>query len=217
METLASVDLVRSVAIFAGLTERQLESVVRAGRLAPMRAGVRLLKAGNVPGEVSIVVSGHVRVVDERGEIATPFDILGPGAHFGETLLDATPAPFSIYAQSDGELLAIGRRELDRLAVDWPDVEPALLEHVMHRRRTGVDEHHVPHPVNESIQAADSLDRDVADGEPASAEAEGARFDGDGRIVWRRREFVRSGPDRCGRATPVLRAWRRFAASTDIV
>src|SRR5262245_18847447 len=184
MDTLASVDLVRNVEIFSRLTERHLEATVHAGRLTTMRAGTRLLKAGVVPADLSVVLSGHVRVVDERGEAAIPFDVLGPGAHFGETLLESTPAPFSIYAQSDVELLALGRRELDRLAVEWPDIEGTLLDHLARRHRFNQD--------FELITALDGQtgERDLAHARLVDGAPGNAAFGVDGRIEWRRREFV---------------------------
>jgi ATP-binding cassette subfamily B protein len=199
MEALASVDLVRNVEIFARLTERQLEAIVRAGRLTAMRGGARLLKAGVAPTELSIVLTGHVRVVDERGDSSAPFDVLGPGAHFGETLLDATPAPFSIYAQTDGDLLVLGRRELDRLAVDWPDVEPTLLDHLMRRHRVEdalPDDAEVVRTFGSAVPVDSGVvgtARSAIAGErqPSSGPShQSAAFDADGHIEWRRRAFV---------------------------
>jgi ABC-type bacteriocin/lantibiotic exporter with double-glycine peptidase domain len=137
-------------------------------------------------------------VVDERGDVGTPFDVLGPGAHFGETLLDGAPAPFSIHAQSDVELLTLGRREFDRLAVDWPDIEPTLLEHIARRHRPEIDED-VVH-VGDGLQAVllSASDSEPTGDNRLSGARETAAFDAEGRIEWRRREFV-----------PRHRRWRR--------
>ena len=69
MDTLTSIDLVRNVGVFSTLTERQLEAIVEICRPASARAGVCLLRAGDLPSELSIVLVGQVRVVDDRSEI----------------------------------------------------------------------------------------------------------------------------------------------------
>ena len=133
MDTLASIDLVRNVPMFSTLTGRHLEAIVETCRLTSARTGTRLLKAGDRPAELSIVLAGQVRVVDDRGEEGTPLDVLGRGAHFGETTLDQAPAPFSVYSQTDCDLLTLSRREMERLAAEWPEIEAALHDHLARR------------------------------------------------------------------------------------
>ncbi len=184
MDTLASIDLVRHVPLFSTLAERHLEAIVERCRLTSTVAGTRLLKAGDCPDELSIVLEGQVRVVDDRDEDGRPLDILGRGAHFGETTLDGTPAPFSVVSQTECDLLTLTRHELEQLAAQSPEVEAALHDHLTRRFRFDVTEE----PAGTGAEHAQAPWVAPA---PRTAEAtDGPPVDGEGRIEWQRRALV---------------------------
>ena len=197
MATLASIELVHNVPMFSTLTERHLETIVERCRVTSARAGTQLVKAGEVPDALSIVLTGQVRVVHDREAGGSLLDVLGRGAHFGETAIDAAPAPFSVYTQTECDILALPSAELVRLAAEWPDIEAALHDHLTRRLRIDLAE-------DKGRHEAAHVTPDESHEDTSSADAAGPPVDGDGRIAWQRRAF--QGPGwRARRRTPVVR------------
>lgn len=102
--------------------------------LVTVRAGTRIVTAGEIPAVISIVVSGQVRVVDGRdADRARSIDVLGSGALAGETLLDGEPATFSVYALADCELLQLAADGLTSLVTAEPQLDAAIREYLSAR------------------------------------------------------------------------------------
>lgn len=106
--------ILRSIELFAGLSEAQLASIANIGESSVFRRGDVILKEGEQSTEVYIVLSGQVEVVTELTEDTTSLIILGAGQSFGEmALLDAGPRSATIRCISaEATLLTFSRDEL---------------------------------------------------------------------------------------------------------
>lgn len=125
--TAAAGQVLRSTAAFGGVSEPVLQLLVGACDRELVHAGQRVLAAGDLPERISIVLSGQLRVVDERAPDAIVLiDVLARGAVVGQSLLDRTAAPFSVYAASDTELLQLHRERLEQLLAEEPQLEATL-------------------------------------------------------------------------------------------
>jgi ATP-binding cassette subfamily B protein len=185
MANLASVDLLRNVPVFSGLGDQHLEAIARSCRLASTRAGIPIVIAGDRPSALHILLSGQVRVVDGRGDgVAAQIDVLGRGAHVGESLLDETAAPFSVLTMTDVDVLTLSRDDLNALKSAWPDIDVAIRDYLDARHHTGFDERLPslpPAPPAATVPRARPLD-----------EPNRPSFDGAHRIQWKRRPFAAS-------------------------
>ena len=183
MATLASVDLLRNVPVFSGLADRDLEAIARSCRLASTRAGTSIVIAGDAPSTLQILLSGQVRVLDGRGDgVAAQIDVLGRGAHVGESVLDGTPAPFTVHTVTDVDLLTLSRDDLETLTATWPDIDVAIRDYLDTRHHTGADERLLALP---PTAAPATVPRARPDDEPNRP-----AFDDAHRIQWKRRPYV---------------------------
>src|SRR5262245_27964455 len=186
MSNLASVDLLRNVPVFSGLADQQLEAIARSCRLASTRAGSSIVSAGDMPAALYILLSGQVRVVDGRGDgAAAQIDVLGRGAHVGESVLDATPAPFTVHTMTDVDLLTLARDDLSALKSAWPDIEVAIRDFLDARLHAGGDERLLalpPSPAPPAVPRARAVD-----------EPNRPLFDHALRIQWKRRAYESAG------------------------
>lgn len=119
-ETLRSIDL------FASLSEDLLIRLVLASKRLTWKAGTRIISHTEKSDDYYVIISGSVRVyqVTETGEEVS-FAILGPGEGFGEiALLTQAPRSASVAAVSDSDLFVIPRDAL--LRVVFSNAEAAL-------------------------------------------------------------------------------------------
>lgn len=137
-----SVDLLRLVRMFASLPDAMLDVIAERCRRTSVPAGSRLIQAGDVPAELSIVVSGELRVVNDRdhrpGGHASAIDVIARGASVGESVIDGSMAPFSVYAAGDAELLQLPAVSLRALLAEEPQIEIALRDYAI--AREGLDD-----------------------------------------------------------------------------
>ena len=117
-ESLARRQLVlQSIPLFQGLSKRQRRSIGRIARISAFRAGDRLVTEGATGSVLGVVLDGRVRVVKKGRTVAR----MDAGAIFGEVaVLDPGPRTASIVAQTDGECLTIGGKELWKLLSTEP-------------------------------------------------------------------------------------------------
>ena len=185
MATLASIELLRNVPIFAGLSDGHLEAIGGRCRLTSMPAGTAILVAGVPSGALHILLSGQARVVDDRGPGAgAEIDVLGKGAHIGESTLDGTPSPFTVVTMTEVDLLSLSRDALEQLKAAWPDIEAALRDYLDGRHETG-DEARTRRSAPHAYAPPASVPRALPADEP-----DRPAFDAHGRIQWRRRRYA---------------------------
>ena len=184
MTTLASIDLLRNVPIFAGLADRHLEAIVGSCQLRSIPAGTAMVVAGLPSEALHILLSGQARVVDDRGTEVSEIDVLGKGAHVGESTLDGVPSPFTVLTLTDTDVLSLPRGDLEQLKAAWPDIDAAVRDYIDGRHAAGADERprriaadtHVP-PLSVPLS-------------PAADEPNRPAFGEDDRIQWRRRPYA---------------------------
>ena len=91
----------RSLPIFAGCTEDELEEIDRLADEVHVEQGRTIIRQGDLGQEFAVIVDGEADVVKDGDVVAS----IGPGAYFGEVaLLDAVPRTASIGASTPSSM-----------------------------------------------------------------------------------------------------------------
>jgi CRP-like cAMP-binding protein len=118
------VDLLKSIPLFEGLGERELEQIARLVDEVDVPAGRVLMRQGQPGSEMFIVVSGSF-TIDRNGNVIRE---CGAGAALGElAILSEGPRSATVTANEPGRLLAVGHREFHALL----DVAPEIARHLL--------------------------------------------------------------------------------------
>lgn len=149
MAALADIEVCKQVPPFAGLAERHLHAIADGCQTVTLPPGALLTRSGVVPETLYIVLRGHVRVVDERAPGTAVFiDEFGRGGHAGESMLDGSTAPFSVYCITDVTALALPAAHIPALVAAWPDIDAALRGRLDHRQWLAAQEVESPIPAD---------------------------------------------------------------------
>lgn len=120
-------------ALFDGLAVEQTRAVLGLARRRKFSRGEVVFHEGDPGDTLHLIDRGHVavRVTTPLGDMAT-LRIIGPGEYFGELAL-VSPAPRSatITALEPTETLVLHRDQINRVRLEHPDVEQALLDLVV--------------------------------------------------------------------------------------
>src|SRR5688500_4910789 len=105
-------DALRTLPIFELLTDTQLAWAQSAVKHRTYPARACILRAGETPEGLYVIVSGRVRLLHEDGDgHALIVSNFGPREFFGEMgLIDAAPCPASFHAVDACELACIPRQ-----------------------------------------------------------------------------------------------------------
>ena len=116
--------MVANVALFSGLSHRQVHKLVDRARELKHPAGQEVAAQGMGALAFHLVLEGHASVTRDGQEIRT----LGPGEYFGEIgMIDGKPRSATVTATEDMISLAVPHQEFERLVGDEPDFARALL------------------------------------------------------------------------------------------
>jgi MFS family permease len=119
------VELLESVELFEAANRQTLESLVGAAHEEHVTAGTVVIREGDEPDDLYVVVSGRLEV-HSAGEIrgeAQRLGELGAGDYFGEIgLLERIPRTATVTALEDSTLLRISGEEFLRAANEGPGV-----------------------------------------------------------------------------------------------
>jgi len=128
MITGVAPEILGTVELFAALQEAEQQKLAEQCEWLLLRAGALIARAGDQWGALFVVVSGQVRLVDDRVQpVPVTIDVLSEGSAFGEaTLLDKTGGGFSAYSQTDAVLLKLDREALKRGIGSDPEMARAL-------------------------------------------------------------------------------------------
>lgn len=122
-------DFLRTVELFADLTDDELAHVLMVGMVKRYRAGSTIVTEGMASGHIHVIHQGSARLskyVPGAGEEA--LTILGPGEIFGETeFFDAVPPSAHVIAHTDCVLLAIPHAEVSALIENRPALTGKIL------------------------------------------------------------------------------------------
>jgi NTE family protein len=117
----------RSVPLFADLSEHGLSVVVDHASTRRVLAGEYLFHQGQVAESLFILVRGRLEVVLEDVEADT-LRVLSPGAVLGDlALLAGSTRSASVRARRDSELLELTKGDFDHLIAQQPGFATALL------------------------------------------------------------------------------------------
>ena len=120
-------------ALFDGLAVELTRAVLGLARRRKFSRGEVVFHEGDPGDTLHLIDRGHVavRVTTPLGDMAT-LRIIGPGEYFGELAL-VSPAPRSatITALEPTETLVLHRDQINRVRLEHPDVEQALLDLVV--------------------------------------------------------------------------------------
>jgi CRP/FNR family cyclic AMP-dependent transcriptional regulator len=131
------IELLRSVPLFAGLEQDELESFSRVAVPRSFTAATRVFHEGDHSDACYIVRGGSFRVTREHSDgRAITLATLGPGDIFGElAMLDGEVRSASVEALVDGELLALPAGEVRSLLARHPEITVKLVAALVGRLR----------------------------------------------------------------------------------
>ena len=124
MAGLTAAELLRNIATFSVLSEEQRRIVAELGEYVTLRAGAPMLKAGENWSVLHVILSGQVRLVDDRGP-GTPLtlDVVSEGGCVGESsLFSEGPSELSAYAITEVTLFRLRKEILDGLLERRPEI-----------------------------------------------------------------------------------------------
>lgn len=126
------LDTLRSVALFSGCTNKELEKVARASDEITMTAGTLIVDQGQTGREAFVILDGEVTVKRNGRKVAT----LGPGNIVGElSLLDHGPRTATAVCDTDCTLLVIDQRRFLSVLDEVPAISHKLLASLAARLR----------------------------------------------------------------------------------
>jgi CRP/FNR family transcriptional regulator, cyclic AMP receptor protein len=129
------VELMRSVPLFSGLTDGELERIASLADIVDLPKDRVIMTQGQLGWEMFVLVTGSARV-DRDGQ---SLGERGPGEVLGEiALLDGGPRTATVTLSQPSRLLVLARREFGELMDEFPEIRLRILETVVHRLR-GLD------------------------------------------------------------------------------
>lgn len=120
------------VALFDGLSKRQLRRVAKLARMRRFADGSVLIRAGDAGRSFYVLLDGTAKVVPPSGRSRR----IGVGDYFGEmALLDGAPRSADVVAQGEVLALTIDRAPFAKLLRSEPALAQALLSTLAGRLR----------------------------------------------------------------------------------
>jgi CRP/FNR family transcriptional regulator len=133
----STVELLKSVALFADLEEGELERFSHVAVPRTFPAGTRVFHEGDDSDACYIVKEGSFRVTREHSDgRAITLATLGRGEIFGElAMLDGDQRSASAEALTEGELLALPAADVRSLLARHPEISLKLVAGLVRRLR----------------------------------------------------------------------------------
>lgn len=133
----ATSDVLRSVPLFQGMTDRSVEAIERLVEETVYPSGSALVRQGD-PGDSFIVIVTGRATVDRGGQ---PIRELSGGDFLGEiSLIDGGPRTATVTAIEPIGALVIQRDGFDRLMNEYPPVRLEILTALTQRLRARTQE-----------------------------------------------------------------------------
>jgi CRP/FNR family cyclic AMP-dependent transcriptional regulator len=126
------IDLLRTVPLFAGLNDRQLERISALADTIDLPGEKVLMTQGDHGQEMFVMVSGSARIERDGRTLKQ----CGGGEVIGEiALLDGGPRTATVTLAEPSRLLVLARREFQTLMDEFPEIRLEVLEAVARRLR----------------------------------------------------------------------------------
>ncbi len=130
------VDLLRTVPLFSGMTDRAIGAVADLAEEVTFEAGEPLVSEGE-PGDAFFVLIDGGADVTQGGK---PVASLGPGSILGEiSLIDGRPRTATVTCTAPIRAAVIRRPEFERLMDSFPAVRLGVLMSLTERVRRDMD------------------------------------------------------------------------------
>lgn len=127
------IELLRTVSLFGGLRDRELERISALADIIDLPADRRIMSQGERGAEMFVLVSGMAHIERDGESLGDR----GPGEVLGEiALLDGGPRTATVTLTEPSRLLVLARREFQTLLDEFPEVRLQILETVAHRLRS---------------------------------------------------------------------------------
>jgi len=127
-----TVELLRRVDLFEGLTTKELESVADACKRAHFRSGDSIVTQGDPSARLYIIIDGTADVLVH----GTKVDTIGPGDYFGEiAVIDGQPRAATVTATSPVSAVSLANFNVKRLLRTMPDIGFKMLRKACERIR----------------------------------------------------------------------------------
>jgi len=124
-------DILKSIDAFASLHQERRRELLDVCELASFNAGARICSASEPWHALYVVLSGKVRLIDDRSSEAVPLDTLARGAHFGErSILYGEAGSFSADCLAEVTLLKLAKQTFDAFLDAHPDAARSVNEHL---------------------------------------------------------------------------------------
>ena len=134
---LSATDILRSVPLFSGMTERSIATISELARPVSYEDGEVLVAEGD-PGDAFIVITSGSAIVEQAGRTIRE---LGPGDFLGEiSLIDGGPRTATVRATAHIDGLSIDREGFGHLMNDFPVVRLDLVTALTERLRARAPE-----------------------------------------------------------------------------
>lgn len=126
------LDMLRQVAIFRGLEEKELHRIADAGKEVEFDSGRVVAQEDAGAAGIHLIMKGEVSIDVGGRERAR----LGPGAYFGEmSLLDGLPRSATVTAEQPTRTFALTSWQFLPLLDEFPSISRALLVELCARLR----------------------------------------------------------------------------------
>lgn len=129
-----TADFLKRTALFAGLTDDELSSVLSTAKQRAFPAGTTIIAEGHEGGRGFYVMLSGAAEVRKGSNLLAHF---GPGDYFGEmaVLLEDTPRTASVVASEDVTALVITQWDLKALLANHPEVGLRMMAELAKRLR----------------------------------------------------------------------------------
>jgi CRP/FNR family transcriptional regulator, cyclic AMP receptor protein len=119
------IDLLRTVPLFSGMRDRELERVAALADIVDLPADRRIMTQGDRGAEMFVMVSGSARIERDGESLGER----GAGEVLGEiALLDGGPRTATVTLTEPSRMLVLARREFRELMDEFPEVRLHVLE-----------------------------------------------------------------------------------------
>ncbi len=120
-------DPVHHVALWQGMTPEQIQGLLQAATIIPVRSGDFLIRKGDRENTVYVLLNGIVEVTSDPS-YNRPLTILGAGDTIGEIgFLRDVPRTADVVARTEAEVLVLSGEFLESLLEEQPKIAAKLM------------------------------------------------------------------------------------------